>query len=59
MTGEETAICGLEREQYLAQGGRENGRNDHVHKHGVKRHSYLEELPYWRVRSLIGISLFY
>jgi hypothetical protein len=49
MSGEETARWGLEREQYLANSGRENGSDDPVHRHGVKRHSFLDEFPYWRV----------
>jgi hypothetical protein len=53
MTTEEIARCGLERERYLAEGGRENGKDDPVHKHGVKRRSCLNELPYWRVSSIV------
>jgi hypothetical protein len=52
MTGEETTNCGMERQRYLASGGQENGPNDPVHQHGVKRWSCLDELPYWRVRNL-------
>ena len=38
--------------QYLADGGRENGKEDLIYKHGVKRRSCLDELPYWRVSDM-------
>jgi hypothetical protein len=51
LTAAETSRCGLEREKYLADGGRENGKDDPVHIYAVKRRSYLDELPYWKVSS--------
>jgi hypothetical protein len=49
MTGEETARCGIERQEFLRNGGQKNNKEDPVYKHGVKRRSCLDELPYWRV----------
>jgi hypothetical protein len=49
LTGEDTAMCGLEWERYLANGGRENKNDDSVHRHGVKRLSCLDDLLYWRM----------
>ena len=59
MTGEETARCGREREEFLRNGGRKNSRDDPVHEHGVKRHSCLDELPYWQVRGVPESFLFF
>jgi hypothetical protein len=49
MTGEETARCGIEWQEFLRNGGRENSKEDPVRKHGIKRQSCLDELLYWRV----------
>ena len=49
MTGEETARYGMERKEFLRKGGHHNGKNDPVHKYGVKRRSCLYGLPYWKV----------
>jgi hypothetical protein len=49
MTGEETARCGIEWQEFQRNGGQENSKEDPVHKHGVQRQSCLDELPYCRV----------
>jgi hypothetical protein len=46
MTGEETTRCGIEQQEFLRSGGHENNKEDPVYKHGVKRRSCLDELPY-------------
>ena len=51
-TGEEVLRWGLQRSKYLSSGGVENGNDDPVKLHGVKRHSIFFELPYWKVSSL-------
>ena len=58
MTRQETARFGMEREEFLRNGGRYNSKDDLVQKHGMKRHSCLDELPYWQV-SYLSQSLRY
>lgn len=48
-SGHEIYAKGLEREQYLHDGGIEESDNDPVKKHGVKRASIFYRLPYWAV----------
>ena len=49
MTGEDVLQFAQERNSYLASGGRAEGPDDPVRKHGVKRLSILFSLPYWKV----------
>jgi hypothetical protein len=37
------------RQEYLNNGGAPDGRDDPVHRIGVKRRSALYDLPYWKV----------
>jgi hypothetical protein len=37
------------RQEFLANGGRENSNNNPVHVYGVKRKNILYELEYWKV----------
>ena len=46
MTRKETIRCGMERQKYLVDGGRENETNDPIHRYGVKQRSCLDDLPY-------------
>jgi hypothetical protein len=45
LTAEETVRFGVDHEKYLAEGGRENAKEDPVYEHRVKRRSYLDDLP--------------
>ena len=49
MTGAETKRCGMEREEWLRNGGTKGSVDDPVRRHGVKRVSALFTLPYWEV----------
>jgi hypothetical protein len=62
----DTMKWGKEREVWL-QGPRNiySSKHDHVHKHGIKRHSIMFKFPYWEVHLLqanrwitIGFVLF-
>lgn len=48
-SGRDIVEMAEERVAYIADGGRENGEDDPVKKHGVKRVSMLFQLPYWAV----------
>ena len=48
-SGEEVCRWGMERDEFLRQGGIENSEDDPVRVHGVKRWSTLFKLPYWKV----------
>ena len=48
--GEEIFQMGSEQAKYLASGGRQDGENDPVEIHEVKRVCALNALPYWTVR---------
>ncbi|KAG0594066.1 hypothetical protein M758_UG045000 [Ceratodon purpureus] len=58
MTGVETKRCGMEREQYLREGGVRGGEGDPVRRHGVKRLSKLFTLPYWEVSAFTCSMVF-
>jgi hypothetical protein len=58
MSAEETIRCGRGREAYIRDGGRQNGKDDPVKIHGVKRLNCLYELEYWKVRDCRSHSLF-
>jgi len=49
MSAEETMRCRAERDAYIGSGGKKGADSDPVHKHGVKRRSALNDLPYWTV----------
>ena len=49
-TGVEIMRQGMERSQFLRNGGVEDSNDDPVKQHGVKRVSILYALPYWKVR---------
>jgi hypothetical protein len=42
-----------ERQEYLDNGGAPDGRDDPVHRTGMKRQSVLYDLPYWKVISYL------
>ena len=48
--GEEVLLWGIQRSEFLNNGGVENSNMDPVKLHGVKRRSILFDLPYWKVR---------
>ena len=48
-SGHDILYMGEEQVSYLGSGGRQDGEDDPVKQHGVKRVSVLYELPYWVV----------
>ena len=48
-SGHDILRMGEERAAYLGSGGRQDGEEDPVKQHGVKRVSVLYQLPYWAV----------
>ena len=50
LSGHSILEMGEERAAYIVSGGRQDGEDDPVKRHGVKRVSALFQLPYWAVR---------
>ena len=48
-SGDEVLRWGVQREEFLLDGGVENSDEDPVKLHGIKRRSILIDLPYWKV----------
>lgn len=57
-SGHEIYAKGLEREQYVHDGGIEESDHDPVKKHGVKRANIFYRLPYWAVCESRELKIF-
>ena len=57
-SSEEVCHWGMQRQRYLDGGGIENGEEDPVKLHGVKRCSIFFLLPYWKVSTNLPLFQF-